>query len=147
MQIFSQLIMCVGHYKLFIQTTEECNAWGYNDENGEKYPPDFDCDCSDKIAGFLHISDNKGNNTYIVKNIICQSTPVTKCTLYLASKNKWMWWWVGGVTATTRMQINLILKDISGRGCRAHADHHSWHHHQQYWQSLLSQYIQVCRQR
>ena len=79
----------------------------------------------------------------MVKNIISQSTPVTKCTLYLASKNKWMWWWVGGVTATTRMQINLILKDISGRGCRAHADYHSRHYHQQYWQSLLSQYIQV----
>ena len=36
--------------------------WGYNEENGEKYPPYFDGDCSDKFPGFLHISDNKGND-------------------------------------------------------------------------------------
>ena len=55
-----------GHNILFIQRREECNAsdWGYNEENGDKYPPYFDGDCSDKFPGFLHISDNKGNNTY-----------------------------------------------------------------------------------
>ena len=44
--------------------TEE---WGYNEENGEKYPTYFDGDCSDKFPGFLHISDNKGKgyNMYI----------------------------------------------------------------------------------
>ena len=63
----------VGHYKLFIQRTEECNAfldWGYNEENGEKYPPYFDSDCPDKFPGFLHISDNKGNNIFVYHYIL-----------------------------------------------------------------------------
>ena len=44
-----------------------------------------------------------------------------------------------------RMFVSKIAKHqyISGRGCRAHADYHSRHNYQQYWQSLLSQYIQV----
>ena len=145
----------MGHYKLFIQTTEECNAldWGFDTENGEKYPPNFDVDCSGKFPGCLHISTNQGNNisyyiiTVLPEFLLNQSLWICSCS-FVFRQITFHWNQIRSSAVTKHNAIFGKQREkwnfyISGRRRRAHADYHPRHHHQQYRKPLLSQYIQV----